>query len=110
MTPLQISEARFKRQQNSNYPVLELRINGKLVQLDAEIKSYFVERGIIPLGEEFADELPELFLAADLEAGVPALTLTGFTNDVRVLKLYLEYADHINKAAFEERELIIPLG
>ncbi len=73
---------------NKGYPELILQIDGKEANIPLEQKPTTYENGLIFLGAEFEETMPEIEFEGT--------TLRGFTNDVEVLRVYKEFLDAAN--------------
>jgi hypothetical protein len=77
---------------NEGYPELLLQIDGKEANIPLEQKPTTYENGLIFLGADFEETMPEIELEGT--------TLRGFTNDTGVLRVYKEFLDAANRVDF----------
>lgn len=77
---------------NQGYPELLLQIDGKEANIPLEQKPTIYENGLIFLGANFEEIMPEIEFEGT--------ALKGFTNDSEILRVYREFLDATNGGNF----------
>lgn len=87
------------------YPLLVVDLNGETVRVGLEQKAAF-EYGLLFIGDY---TLPTKMIPADLGAGRPvAQPVEGFTDDPRLLKLWLTFRQQADEGRAETGPLPMP--
>lgn len=102
---LPITAARHERR--DGYPLLILSIAGREATISSYLKRTFAGVGMVPLGEEFADLVP------DIQFQIPGepdniLELRGWTADPRVFALWDRFATSCNDGTFAPGPIAVP--
>jgi hypothetical protein len=74
---------------DQGHPILEMEIDGKLVRLHREMKPTLVRNGIVVLGRDFVDTLPEIELVDRVQS--INTKLKGCTRDKDVFRLAISF-------------------
>lgn len=80
-------------------PVLETTVAGRKVAISCmSIKRTMLARGVVSVGDDFADVLPVIALPA--EPGLNAMTLHGFSDDPDLVEVVREWIATIDAGTY----------
>lgn len=88
---LKLENARIEA--NFPYTILKVEIEGRTAILDPQPKPTIHEAGLVSVGEEFRDILPDRTITVDGRE----TELVGFSDDPRLFKLYDDYLIACNR-------------
>lgn len=100
---MKLSDARYEV--NDGYSILKIEVDGRTATMGTEWKPSLRAAGIVFLGSNFGGIVP------DIEYESPEgwkTKLSGFTKDVRIVRLYDQFWSDANSGSFTPGPVPIP--